>query len=153
LHVARAVGATSPAGLSRIFVLAASRDDVKARGLLELLRSIGVAARGCQPADLHAAPDLAQADIVLFESPRLGDGDWAVLERVRERSPMVEILVASSDPEVAHAVQALRSGVFAVLQHPVTAEQLAAAVLGAYARKCRGEQRMLAISAERSPSR
>lgn len=146
----------SPAGPSApslVRVLVVSSDPVVARSLVGLLQSLGLAVRCGQPVDLEAGADLALADILVFETARLADEERALVERVRERSPMVEIVVVSSDQGVDRTVQALRSGVYAVLPSPATREQLATAIVGAYGRKCHGEQRMRAISVERSPHR
>jgi DNA-binding NtrC family response regulator len=130
-------------------VLVAARTEVVRRGLVDQLRSLGLEVQSGEPADLEAGPDLAGTDVLVYGAARLAEDELTLLEHVRERSPLVEVVVVSSDQGVDHTVQALRSGVYALLPAPATTEQLATTIVGAYARKRHGEQRMRALGPER----
>ena len=130
----------------------ASHDPVYAACLEASLRARGMDAVPAEPRRMTTGDglDLDSVDVLLLETWGLGDSEWALVERVRDRSPMTEIVAISSDPEVEGAVQALRSGVFAVLAYPVSDDQLVEAIAAACARKRRGEQRMKALEDRRT---
>ncbi|HEY3359288.1 MAG TPA: hypothetical protein VGQ83_38925 [Polyangia bacterium] len=143
-------------------VLVASRDPAAAAALLELLAEAGMAAHRVEPAGLapvagaaseRPATDLGAFDVVLIDSPDLGEAEWTLVARVRARSPMMEIVIIAADGAVDNAVLAVRTGVFAVLPSPVTREQLRTAVAGAHRRKRRGEQRIAALNGAGSRTR
>jgi DNA-binding NtrC family response regulator len=133
------------------YVLVASRDRVLARSLEATLQAHG--------ADVHLwegrgawsveAPQLDGIDVLLVEASGSCEAEWTLVEHVRERSPMVEIVAISEDPLVEGAVQALRNGVYTLLAYPVSDEQLVEAITQATARKRRGEQRIHAIDTQR----
>ena len=131
----------------RIRVLVASKDQAYARGLAEALSLRGLNATSWELPRSNANGDAAQptSDVLVVESDELSDAEWAFIEEVRERSPMIEILAISSDPLIESAVQALRIGLFAVLTYPLSDLQLLDAIRAAYDRKQRGELRLEAI--------
>lgn len=125
----------------------ASRDRVLARSLEATLGSRGVKVslwegRGGWSAE---EPQLQDVDVLLVETSGLREAEWSLVERVRERSPMVEIVAISEDSMVETAVQALRNGVYTLLAYPVSDEHLLEAIAQAAARKRRGEQRIRAL--------
>jgi DNA-binding NtrC family response regulator len=126
-------------------VLVASRDGTYARHLVERLRSMGMGAVLWNPPADDPAPDPALVDVLLLETDGFGDGDWGLVERTRDRSPLVEIIAISSDPDVGTAVEVLRSGVFSVVSYPVSDDQLAEVIVEACKRKRRGEERLKTI--------
>jgi DNA-binding NtrC family response regulator len=137
---------------SRPCVLVASRDQVFARSLKVSLEAKETEVRLWERPSASSA-DRAQldgVDVLLIETHGLGEADASLLERVRERSPMIEIVAISEDPMVESAVQALRSGVYTLLAYPVSDQQLLEAIREATARKRRGEQRIRAL--ENSPA-
>jgi FixJ family two-component response regulator len=99
------------------------------------------------PAGLGAA---ALADVLVLETCGLGDPEWSLVHRLLEASPLMEVVEISTDADVGQAVEELRSGVFAVFAYPVSDEDLAAAIVGAAARKRRAEERLRAISGPRA---
>jgi DNA-binding NtrC family response regulator len=149
---------TQPAGrpdaAPRIRVLVAARDPAIARGLLEMLEAIGMEVHQGEPQGaVQGGADLATIDILLLETSAFGDAEWALVERVREGSPMVEIVAVSADLAVENAVTAVRAGVYTVLGAPVTPGALVAAIRSAHDRKRRGEQRIQVLNGERRTSR
>lgn len=90
----------------------------------------------------QAEPDLSSVDVLLVETDGFRDPEWTLVERVRERSPLLEIIAISSDPNVETAVEVLRSGVFSVVSYPVSDDQLAEVILEACRRKRHGEERL-----------
>jgi DNA-binding NtrC family response regulator len=135
-------------------VLVASGDLAAARGLLEQLGALGLEVQRAEPAALSTGlGDLAAFDVLLLETADLGDGQWALVEAVRERAPMLEIVVICAAPAVDSAVAAVRAGIYAVLTSPVEAAELGAAIGGAFRRKRRGEQRIEAQDRRRRRTR
>jgi DNA-binding NtrC family response regulator len=132
-------------------VLVASRDRVLARSLEATLDSHGAKVRLWEGRGGWSAeePQLQGIDVLLVETSRSGESEWSLVERVRERSPMVEIVAISEDPMVEGAVQALRNGVYTLLAYPVSDDQLLEAITQATARKRRGEQRIQALEMRR----
>lgn len=133
-------------------VLVASRDRAVARSLEATLEANGVEVRRWDGRAAHSA-DAAQlegVDVLLVETSGWRDAEWSLVERVRERSPMVEIVAISEDPVVDGAVQALRTGVYTLLAYPASDERLVDAITQATARKRRGEQRIRALETNRA---
>ncbi|MBI5533795.1 MAG: hypothetical protein HY898_13830 [Deltaproteobacteria bacterium] len=91
--------------------------------------------------------DLARFDVLLFEAHDLDDVDLSILQRARETSPLTEVVAISAGGRVDDAVQALRSGVYAILLRPVSEDELVRTILAASERKRRAEGRMRALGA------
>jgi DNA-binding NtrC family response regulator len=133
-------------------VLVASRDQVFARSLKASLESKGADVQlweGAAAARADGA-QLEGVDVLLIETHGLGEADASVVERVREHSPLIEIVAISEDPPVESAVQALRSGIYTLLAYPVSDDQILDAIRAATSRKRRGEERIRAL--ETSPT-
>lgn len=132
-------------------VLVATRDRVLARSLEAALEASGAEVRRWDES-VASSPEAAQlegVDVLLVETSGSREAEWALVERVRERSPMVEIVAISEDPLVESAVRALRDGVYTLLAYPVSDEQLLEAITQATARKRHGEQRIRAMDTRR----
>jgi DNA-binding NtrC family response regulator len=142
----------TPGECGTVRVLLMSRDGVYSRFLAERLSREGMSVHlsAAVGAGAAAALDAAQIDVVIVETHGLGETDWALVELVRERAPLIEIIAISAGPLVDAAVEALRSGVFSILAYPVTDDQLVRDVSRACARKRRGEARLMATEGRSS---
>jgi len=89
-----------------------------------------------------AAACLADADVLVVETAALGAPEWRLVEEIRRLVPLLEIVAISSGPLVRHAVRALRSGVFAVLEYPVSSALLVHTIASACDRKRKAEVRI-----------
>lgn len=137
---------TTPPPRTTDRIAVASGDRTLVSALADL-----VARHGMEPVTWRSE---AEPDVVVVDADRLQEDDWDALDRLRTEAPLVEVVLLSDAPGVPGAVRALRSGVFAVLQHPVTGEELIAAVCAAAERKRRAERRIRELSAEdRRPAR
>jgi DNA-binding NtrC family response regulator len=142
--------ATLPPGTK---VLVASRDRVFARSLQGPLEARGAEVHLWEgPGDWSADGALPESiDVLLIETWGLGAPEWSLVEQVRDRSPMIEIVAISEDPVVGAAVEALRSGVYTLLPYPVSDAQLLEAIAEATSRKRRGEERIRDLERKRPP--
>ena len=143
---------STPGECGTVRVLLMSRDGVYSRFLAERLSHEGMRVQlsAAVGAGVAAALDAAQIDVVIVETHGLDETDWALVELVRERAPLIEIIAISAGPLVDAAVEALRSGVFSILAYPVTDDQLMRDVARACARKRRGEARLMATEGRSS---
>ena len=137
-----------PAARLRVVVVSHHAED--ARELVASLADAGTAARAATRGAVMAWGDgeVRAVEVVVLETAELGDEELGLVERVRERSPMTEIVVLSSDPRTEGAVQAVRSGVHSVLRAPVSPERLACEIEAARKRRRHGETRMSELSKE-----
>lgn len=126
----------------RVAVLSADR--VFADSLAVMLAGDGMTALRVIPATV-----VGGLDVVVVESPGLGDPLWQAVEALHREDPLVEVVVVTSEPDVHDAVETVRSGAFTVLQYPVTGEELTEAVLAAGRRKRRATRRIDQIDHER----
>jgi len=118
-------------------------DDLEARGMT-------IARHPLEQATVLAASELATIDVLLVEIHEPATLEWGLLERVRQIAPLVEVVAVSADPAVQRTVQALRTGVYAVLEYPVSSDLLAATLTEACRRKRRAEARMAQL--DRTPT-
>lgn len=134
-----------------IRVVVVSSDRVYASSLEEFLTAVGMTVRCLSPTQRlpDPVPTEGWADVVLVEIHGLDSSEWRLLEDVRRREPLVEVVAISSDPVVEDAVCALREGVYSVLQYPVSSEQLADTITRAMARKRRAEGRLRELDEDR----
>jgi DNA-binding NtrC family response regulator len=144
---------TSPlsTGERAVRVLVASNDLVYGDSLRSRLSRTGMEV---EQQTVAAAVDrsntaLARVDVMLVEATGLSPDDWRGLDRVRQRSPLVELVLIAADPQVREAVSALRSGVFAVLQHPISGPELARTLVSACTRKRHAEARIWQLNHDR----
>lgn len=126
----------------RVAVLSADR--VFADSLAVMLAGDGMTALRVIPPTV-----VGGLDVVVVESPGLGDPLWQAVEALHREDPLVEVVVVTSEPDVHDAVETVRSGAFTVLQYPVTGEELTGAVLDAGRRKRRATRRIDQIDHER----
>jgi DNA-binding NtrC family response regulator len=133
-------------------VLLTSSDVVYARFLSERLAKEGMQVQVSAPSGVGPTTELdpSQIDVVILETHGLSEADWAMVELVRERAPLIEVIAISAGPLVDAAVEALRSGVFSILAYPVTDDQLVSDIARACARKRRGEARLKATEGRTS---
>ncbi len=87
-------------------------------------------------------------EVLVVDADRLDGDDWSALDALRAIAPLVELVLLADDPDVEGAVRALRSGVFAVLEHPVFGDELVAAVAGAAERHARARRRIRELASE-----
>jgi DNA-binding NtrC family response regulator len=93
-------------------------------------------------------PDLSSVDVLLVETYGLGEAQRELLDSLHEAAPLVEVVAISSDPGVEDAVQALRAGVFTVLEYPVSSDVIVTEVTLACERRRRAEQRIRQLGGE-----
>lgn len=125
-------------------VLLVCRDSARAAWLRGCLQSRGIVVEPGDADTLRSThgTDPACFDVLLLEARALDDADLATLQRIRECSPLTEVVAISASGLVDDAVQALRSGVFAILLRPVAEDELIDTIVSASERKRRAEGRM-----------
>jgi DNA-binding NtrC family response regulator len=128
-------------------VLVIWRERASADWLRRLLEGLGMVVESGDVTALDEAQggELARFDVVLFEAWDLGEAELALLQRAREASPLTEIVALAKRALVDDAVQALRSGAFAILSRPVRDDEVARTTLAACERKRRAEGRLKAL--------
>ena len=57
-------------------------------------------------------------DVLVVDTDALARAELEDLSRLRERWPLVEVVAVTGSLPVEEAVEALREGVFTILQHP-----------------------------------
>jgi DNA-binding NtrC family response regulator len=129
-------------------VVVVSADAAGSKNLARQLVKAGIDARAASRAEILAW-DLAvlqAVEVAVVELADPGLAEMSVVEAVRGRSPMTEIVVVASDELVDGAVRAVRCGVHSVLRRPASAARLAAEIARACLRRREGEQRMAALA-------
>ncbi len=128
----------------RPLVIIASNDKVYAENLGDELEMCGMEVRlfRLQAFVLATNHSPFAVDVVLVETHELEQGGWDLLEEIREAAPLVEVVAISSLPAIRESVCAMRTGVFAVLQYPVTGADLERTIVEACKRKRRAEKRI-----------
>ncbi len=128
-------------------VLLASRYPLFTRSLEELLRSRGARVHPWE-SSAGSTEDFEQIDVLLIATYGFAEEGRALVDRVRERSPLTEIAAVSMDPLCDSVAQALRSGPHSLLTYPVPDEQVADAIAVASERsRRRREERIEALGA------
>ena len=130
-------------------VLVVSTDEVWAEVLAARLRALRLEVDRARAIATVAPEALAGIDVVLLETQGGGEDDRSVFERLREQSPLTEVVAICPPPRVGAAVEALRAGVFAILTHTVGDRQLLDSLRAAGARKRRGQRRLLQLNHDR----
>jgi DNA-binding NtrC family response regulator len=132
-------------GPELVHVLIASSDRAYAATLADFLARRGMAV--LRLTGEPAGPEtLAPIDVLLVETHGLASGEWELIDGIRQAAPLVEVVAISSEPVVRDAVGALRSGAFAVLEYPVSSEQLEQTIRDAAGRKRRAQARILELN-------
>lgn len=93
-------------------------------------------------------PTQLGVEVALIDADRIDDEDLAAIERLRAADPLLELVLLAGGPDVEEAVRALRSGVFAVLEHPVSGDEVAAAIAAAAERHARARRRIRELARE-----
>jgi DNA-binding NtrC family response regulator len=134
-------------GPEPVHVLVASSDRAYAATLADFLRRRGMSVLRLarEPTCLES---LAPTDVLLVETHGLASGEWELIDAIRRAAPLVEVVAISSEPVVPDAVGALRAGVFAVLEYPVSSEQLEQTIRDAAGRKRRADARIRELTRE-----
>ena len=142
------LGSASPDVDQPIRVLLASGDRVFADHLCTCLAAKNMAVTVWAAPAGGLLPDLALTDVLLVETYGLDEAQRELLDALRDAAPLVEVVAISSDPAVEDAVQALRAGVFAVLEYPVSSDVIANEITRAGERKRRAEHRIRQLDGE-----
>ena len=142
------LGSASPDEARPIRVLVASGDRVFADHLCTCLAAKHMAVTVWTASAGGRLPDLARTDVLLVETYGLDEAQRDLLESLRDAAPLVEVVAISSDPAVEDVVQALRAGVFAVLEYPVSSDVIANEITRAGERKRRAELRIRELDGE-----
>jgi len=140
--------AASPETGRLIQVLIASGDRVFADHLRACLAAKSMEVTLWAAPAVGPLPDLSGVDVLLVETFGLGEAQRELLDALHEAAPLVEVVAISSDPAVENAVQALRAGVFAILEYPVSSDVIAREITHACDRKRRAEQRIRQLDGE-----
>jgi len=123
-------------------VAIASGDRVYRDSLAQPLRRHGFAVRSFAPAGCADASALAGVDVLILDTDALTPADLESVRRLREGWPLVEVVAVTGSLPVEDAVEALRAGVFTVLQHPVADELLVTKITQAGSRHRRAKARL-----------
>jgi DNA-binding NtrC family response regulator len=123
-------------------VAIASDDRVYRDSLALPLRRHGFVVCLFVPGAVAAPAALDGVDVLVVDTDALTRADLEGISRVRERWPLVEVVAVTGSLPVEEAVEALREGVFTVLQHPVADELLVATIARAGQRHRRAKTRL-----------
>lgn len=138
-------------------VAIASRDRVYRDSLSTPLRRRGLEVIELDPMTSDADVELSSVDVLIIDTDALSPDDLEKVSRLHARWPLVEIVAVSGDLPIEEAVEALRSGFFTVLQHPVADDQLVETIVQAGRRHQRAKARFeeldrTSYSTERGPA-
>jgi FixJ family two-component response regulator len=115
---------------SVVFIVA--NDQSAQRDLAARVESLGIPHKTCR-----AAEDFLEAELpvgpacVLADFPRRADGDLQWLERLRQRTAPLPIVVIAAHADVPTAVQAMKQGCFDFLEAKCAEERFAQTILAA----------------------
>lgn len=128
--------------------MAGHRVAVLSRGpeLAESLRDSLAAIIVARPVE-GSGDALNDADVVVLEDLDR-DEEQRVIAHLRSRAPLAEVVVIASHRPMEEAMSALRSGVFAVLTHPVSTQEIVNEIARAATRKRRAEARIRQLECE-----
>jgi DNA-binding NtrC family response regulator len=125
-----------------VTVAIATRDRVYRDSLSTPLRRRGLRVIELDPAAPDAQRELEAVDVLIIDTDALSPLDLENVSRLHARWPLVEIVAVSGDLPIEEAVEALRSGFFTVLQHPVADDRLAETIIQAGRRHQRARTRL-----------
>jgi DNA-binding NtrC family response regulator len=123
-------------------VAIASRDRVYRDSLSLPLRRCGLRVRDLVLIPNGRPAELDGVDVLVIDSDALSPADLQHITRLHARWPLVEVVAVTVGQPVEEAVEALRAGVFTVLQHPVADELLVATIIQAGTRHHRARTRI-----------
>jgi len=136
------MGADAPSPLPTLTVAIASRDRVYRDSLSLPLRRFGLRVRDLELTSNGRPAELDDVDVLVIDSDALSPADLEHINRLHVRWPLVEVVAVTGGQPVEEAVEALRAGVFTVLQHPVADELLLATIIQAGTRHHRARTRI-----------
>lgn len=140
--MATAMSAEDLASLLPLTVAIVSRDRVYRDSLASPMRRLGLRVVALELGNEDVPASLAGIDVLVVDSDALWADDLDSVNRLRASWPLVEVVAVAGDLPVEEAVEALRAGVFSVLQHPVTDDVLVATIAEAARRYRRGRTRL-----------
>jgi DNA-binding NtrC family response regulator len=123
-----------------------SRDRVYRDSLAQPLRRFALRVRTLQMTASGEPADLEDVDVLVIDTDALSAGELAGLNRLHARWPLVEVVAVTGGLPVEEAVEALRAGVFTVLQHPVADRLLVETITQAGRRHRRARARLEELS-------
>lgn len=123
-------------------VAIASRDRVYRESLALPLQRRGLRVRPLELDGDVFGTGLEGVDVLVIDSDGLRPADLERINRLHVHCPLVEVVAVTGDLTVEEAVDALRAGVFTVLQHPVADEHLVATIAQAGQRHQRARARL-----------
>lgn len=144
--VARALPCERPMpeepAVPQLSVAIASGDRVYRDSLALPLRRHGFVVCTVAQGGVAAPAALDGVDVLVVDTDALARAELEDLSRLRERWPLVEVVAVTGSLPVEEAVEALREGVFTILQHPVADELLVATIALAGQRHRRARARL-----------
>ncbi|HSO24558.1 MAG TPA: hypothetical protein VLT81_16770 [Chondromyces sp.] len=123
-----------------------SRDRVYRDSLAQPLRRFALRVRNLQMTESGETADLDDVDVLVIDTDALSAAELERLNRLHARWPLVEVVTVTGGLPVEEAVEALRAGVFTVLQHPVADELLVETITQAGRRHRRARARLEELS-------
>lgn len=123
-----------------------SRDRVYRDSLAQPLRRFALRVRTLQMTASGEPADLEGVDVLVIDTDALSAAELARLNRLHARWPLVEVVAVTGGLPVEEAVEALRAGIFTVLQHPVADPLLVETIAQAGRRHRRAQARMEELS-------
>lgn len=140
------MGAETVSSPSALTVAIASRDRVYRESLALPLQRRGLRVRRLELDGDVGGTGLEDVDVLVIDSDGLRPADLERINRLHVRWPLVEVVAVTGELTVEEAVDALRAGVFTVLQHPVADEHLVATIAQAGHRHQRARARLEELS-------
>jgi DNA-binding NtrC family response regulator len=123
-------------------VAVASRDRVYRDSLSAPLRRRGFGVRTLDLTTPLGPVELDDIDVLVVDTDALTSTDLEIIAGLQTRFPLVEVVEVTGSLPVEEAVDALRSGVFTVLQHPVADDLLVETIAQAGRRHLRARARL-----------
>lgn len=146
LRRVRAMGAEASKLDPPLTVAIVSRDRVYRDSLAQPLRRFALRVRTLEMTANDEPADLEGVDVLVIDTDALSAGELARLNRLHARWPLVEVVAVTGGLPVEEAVEALRAGVFTVLQHPVADRLLVETITQAGRRHRRARARLEELS-------
>ncbi len=136
------MGTDAPSPTPMLTVAIASRDRVYRDSLSLPLRRSGLRVCDLELTSSGGPAELDGVEVLVIDSDALSPADLEHINRLHARWPLVEVVAVTGGQPVEEAVEALRAGVFTVLQHPVADELLVATIIQAGTRHHRARTRI-----------
>jgi len=86
--------------------------------------------------------DQMKPDVVILDVLMPGKNGIQTLKEIRERDPLVEIMMLTGHATIDTAIEGLKLGAFDYLKKPTDTKELIEKILRAYARKSEQEERI-----------